>query len=208
MGWLCNQFKQAFDLENRGIQIKTWQDWTNYYHAEILTPPVKFDVRDHFEPDFSSPIKAYRSFNHAMRTGDTATLIRNSDETGRAWLDQSGVRPGAKVENYESRTGLKLNECTILLTARDTFEGKDYVLVLARHQEQESPRSGRLAFNIIIFRKTKDGYLHTRDLYRGSPFGSVLALARANGTLFLAYPEFHEKAKLSDLPPHFYTIQE
>lgn len=205
---IVNQLKQAFDLENKGIEIKTWKDWTNHYHAQILNPPVRFDVLDHFESDFSTPVSAYRSFWHTMRHGNAEALIQNSDESGQVWLSETGVRPGAKAEAYYSRTGLKLNECTVLLTATDTFEGKDYVLVLARHQEKESPKTGRLALDVVIFKRTKSGFIHTRDLDIGSPFGNVLGVARANGTLFLPYPEFHEKAKMSDLPPHFYTIQE
>jgi hypothetical protein len=58
----------------------------------------------------------------------------------------------------------------------------------------------------VIFRTTKDGFLLSRDFDNISPFGGVTQVARANGATLKLYPQFLEKVKHSDFPPHFYTI--
>jgi len=202
-----NAFKQRHELENRGVKISSWEDWKKHYKAKIIDPPMIFDQRQKFQLDNSNLIAAYRSYRSALCRGDAQMLLDMADESGTAWLkNHLGVDLARPKATYALITNMTLS--TVLLTANDTFDGNKYALVLARNQEHTNPKEGQVSFDVVIFRETKSGFLLSRDLDIVSPFGRVTIAARANGANLLHYPQFYEKVKNSEFPPHFYTIQE
>ncbi len=201
-----NANKDFFQRLNSNSLIKTWSDWTNSFHPQILNPPMIFDARDPFPPDFSTLGSAYRSYCRALRAGDEEALLNNSDESEQAWLKRYlKVERGVKRSTYETFTNL--THFTILLTASTVFEGRDYHLVLARGEEHTHPKAGIVVFRVVIFRRTGNGFVLSRDLDMLSAFGGVTQAAGASLVSLLPYPKFYEKASKSDFPPHFYTIE-
>lgn len=201
-----NGMIQKFQFSNAGKSVRTWQEWTNYFNPRVLNPPLVFDEREPYPFDFTSPVAAYKSYNRALFVGDSKTLLDHADETGRAWLKrQLGVDESHKQSTYESLT--KMTSYTILLTATNTFEGNNYVLLLARNQENVNPKLGHVAFDVMIFRDMTNSFFISRDLDFTSDFGGVVQAARANGANLFPYSQFYEKVKQSEFPPYFYTIE-
>lgn len=197
--------REVFRLGNEAISTNSWNEWQRIYRAEILNPPVVFDLTDQYSPDFTTPLNALRSYWRAIYTGDAQTLLNNSDERAREWLKKSmGVDPRVTRASYALLTNL--TRLTVLLKASNSVEGNDYVLFLSRKQSSVSPKTNYVTFNIEIFRREQDRYVFTRDLCF-SPFGLVLSAAGASGGNLRAYPEFHEALKRSAFPAHFYTIE-
>ena len=204
--WELNGLTESFRLRTGGVSVNTWESWTNHYKAKLLDPPVIFDVNEPSPIDFSTPIAALRSYERAILIGDSKTLLNNSDTSGRAWLKQQlKVDENDKRPTYELFP--KISRYTVLLTAGNTFEGKEYTLVLALAQENTEPKLGRVCFTVEVFRHEKNGFLLTRDLFLNAPFTRVTVVARANGANLLRYMEFFERVKGSSFPPYFYTIE-
>lgn len=200
-----NANKDFFQRLNSNGLIETWSDWTNSFHPQILNPPIIFDARDPFPPDFTSLTSAYRSYQRAIWAGDGESLLNHSDESEQAWLKrQLKVERGVKRTTYQIVL-TNVTHYTVLLTASTVFEGRDYSLVLARAQENTNPKAGLVTFNVVVFQRRGNGFILSRDLDTLSTFGGVTRVARAGG--LSRYPRFYEKASKSELPPHFYTIE-
>lgn len=200
-----NAIRERFELENSGESVNTWEQWKARYKPFLLDPPATFDVRDGSPIDFSTPVAALKSYRRAILTGDARTLLAHADQSGRAWLKrQVGVDENSPKSTYEMFP--KLSRVTVLFTATNRFDGKEYVLVFSRDQASISPKENRVAFNMDVFRYVGGKLQITDDIGIISPFRGVIAAAKADNGNLMPYPKFFEATKQSSFPPYFYTI--
>jgi hypothetical protein len=195
--------KERFQLDNAKVQLKNWEDWTNYYHAQILTPPIVFDMCDPCEYNFTEPVAAFRSYMVASAKGDANTVLKCADGSQLLFLKKMGIDSSAKAGSF-ALTNVMTTQ-VVLMSATTKLEGKEYTLVFFRSQDRANPKKGNIGLHSTIF-LIKDGkYFVTKDL-EDSSFGDVLFAARASGSMIWDYQEFLTLMQKSQLPTNFYHI--
>lgn len=198
--------KERFQVMDSGNPLNTWEDWTNYYQANICTPPVVFNIRDSFPVDFSDPVLALRSYLRSLFAGDSETLLKFADASGSNRLTSTlQVNAASKGKNFYISSKI-LTHITVLLTAKTIVGENEYVLVFWRAQNETSPQSGPIAFQRTFFLHKKNNYLLTDDL-KNSAFAAIMPIAHANGADLLPYPESYKILKQSAFPTNFYMIK-
>lgn len=195
--------KEVYEVDNTHTQIKHWADWTNYFKANILNPPIKFDQCDAYNYNYGDPVSAFRSYMYASTTGDANALIKYADTSQLQYLKRMGVDPSVKAGSYEITNAMTCQ--IVLMTATTFFDGKDYALVLFRSQNKSDPRNGSIGLHVMIFVRNQDVYLATRDLY-DSYFGGILFAAHASGRMIWKYSDFIKTMKQSEFPASFYVV--
>lgn len=193
--------KENLQLQESGTQMKGWKDWTNYYHAVVLNPPIIFERRDAFAYNYSQPIAAFRSYSHAMFVGDGKALLTHADVSGQRFLKKMGVT--TEGTNSVDLTSV-MTHITVLLTATTVFDKKEYDLVFWRAQNETDVQHGPVALQSTIFVKEKDEYWLSEDL-DDSFFGSLLGIVHVTGG-FWKYADFIKELNNSEFPRWFYDI--
>ncbi len=75
--------KERYQLASKGVVITNWAAWKDYYNCQEFNPPVVYDMRDAWTPDFSTPLSAQRSYRHALHAADGKTLHDHMDASAR-----------------------------------------------------------------------------------------------------------------------------
>jgi hypothetical protein len=197
---------ETFQVREAGVRITGWAEWTNHYRAEILDPPVVFDLRQDVAMDFSNPVSACRSYMRASYLRDRETLLKNADASEKASLRK---RFEGDLESTKPRVpNPKLALVSILLTARTAVEGREYVMVFWRAQNAEGPKNDLVGFQktFLVKNPETNSYLVTQDL-KDSTLASILAVARAAETGLGKYSDIYNKMTKSSFPAHFYEIR-
>lgn len=196
---------EIFDFIDSGSVIDNWSSWAERYHAEVLNPPITFDIRDPSPKNFSSPIKALQSYMSALYAGDAATLLKYADETGRRWLTgHMRVDETRKKASYEVFP--KLTKVTVLLKATTKLQGREYILLLYRREAAENPKDNVIFLNAEVFRREKNEYFLSADM-DSSPFIMPIYYSGVEDDGLYLYPTFFERFKKSAFPRHFFTIE-
>ncbi|MFO7871198.1 MAG: hypothetical protein R6V03_07170 [Kiritimatiellia bacterium] len=200
------EFAETSDQMKRGVRIDTWEAWVKEYRAEILDPPVVFNVSDPAPSDVTSPINALRLQLHALVTKDVRTLHTYADAGGRREMNDRGY----SVKNPDPRPWLlgakQSPKVTVLCTAKRKWRGKEYVYVFNRRESLTSPKDGWMFFGGGVFKKVGDKYFYSTDL----DYSDLVGAKGAPGVghdMFGRYNKMYEKLKKSHLPSHFYTIK-
>lgn len=205
--WYGGQrLEEELMLYARGKSISTWNDWCNYYNAEILTPPVVFDCRDAPTNSISLPLGALQVFLHNFSQGHASELLKYADASGiKALRERIGVDERIKITSYLAFP--HLTKCTILLSARMTWKNDDYVMFFCRRESPKDSTSNSIALSRYAFREVKGEYLYSFDI-DGCMLMAPISFSGASksGAYNLPYNLFYEKFKGSDFPSHFYTI--
>jgi hypothetical protein len=205
--WEVNNLKLDYQLLDSGVSITNYNSWMKTFNAQVLNPAVVFDVRDALPIDFSTPIAAEQSYRRAKYDGDASTLLNNSDENGKFFMEHIlFVDKSKKVTSYEIFK--RLSHFTVLLTATYNFQGYRYTLVLVRAQEYEKPKDGIVILQVDMFKQVGDRFLFTGDINTSCGFGNIFDAAHTKMSFLEHYPKFYEHNKCSALPPSFYTIEE
>jgi len=193
--------KEEYQVEESGIEIKNWNDWTNYFKALILDPPISFEKGESFSFNYNNAIAAFHSYVYASYIGDGAMLLKYADPSGTQFLKSLGVSY-TNSGNYDFHNAM--THVTILLTASNTFEGRDYSLVLWRGQNSKNPQNGYISLQKTIFVKQNGIFLMTRDL-NDSYFSRVIEVANVTGGVW-KYSEFKKAMDKSQFPRSFYDF--
>lgn len=191
-----------YKLEEMGVDIKHWTDWTNYFQAVILDPPITFEKGDACEYNYRDVVSAFQSYVHAGFTGNAGMLLKYADESGLRFLKRMGVNAASKSKSYDITNSM--THVIVLLTATANYEGKDYALVFWRSQNIKDPRNGFIALQKTIFVNQNGEYLLTKDLDE-SYLGDILNVAHANGGVW-EYLDFEKVLKNSEFPKGFYNV--
>lgn len=205
---LVNAARERFGLEDKGVILTNWSAWKEYYNCQELNPPVTYDVRDAWTPDFSTPLSAQHSYRRALSVADGKTLYDHADDGRRAAFEFTYGK-----DWVANRTNLtlfpKITKITVLFTATTKFEGFEYVSVFIRAQEATNPTNGRVVFQSDIFKHTARGYLKTADFDYSNLFGKPGQAAGLDSTFGPPpYSKFLELASKSEFPKYYYTIDE
>lgn len=203
---LANAAREQFEFQNKGVIITNWAGWKEYFNCQELIPPVIYDVRDTWKPDFSTPLSAQRSYRQAMHAADGKTLSDHMDASAR---DSFAFTYGT---NWVSRTNFvlfpKITKCTVLFTATTKFQGLEYASVFIRTQEANNPTNGHVKFQSDTFVRVQGGYMKTSDFDYSNLFGNPGQAAHLRYLMLQRYPEFLEQASKSEFPEYYYTINE
>ena len=194
--------KERIRVEEADIRLDNWAAWTNYYHAVVLDSPVAFNKKEPFAYDYLTPLSALRSYLRAFWTGDAKALLQHADASGQSFLKKIGVNEAEPRSTYDIPS---MTLITPLLTAETSLEGKDYVLVFWRAQNDMNPKNGSIALQNTIFVRNGGEYFMTRDL-EASYLEDILRAGQLKGGGIWKYPDFEKKMKESTFPPHFYAI--
>ena len=194
---------ETFQVMEAGVQISTWAEWTNYYHAIVLDPPVVFDIRTNVLMDFTTPASACRSYLRASFLRDHDTLLKNADPSETTRLKRSFTNDVQATD-----WGPKLALFTILLTATTTLDGQHYVMVLWRSQNAQDPTNDLIGLQetFLVYNPQTKSFLVTQNL-RHSTFATLLPAAKAAGAELGTHDNFYEKMKTSSFPTGFYTVK-
>jgi hypothetical protein len=197
---------ESFQALEAGLTLASWTQWTNYYKAKVLNPPISFGNLDPYKMDFTTPTSAYRSYKRAVILLDEPTLLKYADESGTDFLKKGTLA-------YAKREAGKLppivpTRVTLLLTAEVAVNGKDYVMVLEREHNAQNPTNSPvfLQQHFFVHDKQRNAYLFTRDVEFGT-FANLLPAAKAAGAGIAKYGIWMDRMKKSQFPPHFYEIK-
>jgi hypothetical protein len=197
---------ETFQMAETVGQMKNWNDWTNYYKADVMATPVTFDKREPWQINYNDPVSALHSYLRAAFIGDARTLLKYADESAKKNLKRvMNVDESIKKNTYEVFNTNTLTRIYILMTATATVNGEKYVLVFWRAQNDEVPTHGFIALQNTTFLYKNGGYILTRNM-EGSLLTSVLSMAQVNGAGLLKYTNFIQTMKKSSFPTNFYTI--
>jgi hypothetical protein len=196
---------EEFDQRTKGVEIRNWNSWTNYYATVLLDPPVVFDARTNDTYSYSTPLQALESYMHAIQVGNGKELLRQADATGNEFLRTIlGVREEQSGQPYD-RLFPKLTRITVLMTARTIVRGTEYVMFVIRKEAPRDVADDRLVLGCRVFRKVEDRYLYSQDM-RGSPLTAVFRYAGVTDPPVGPAAKVLQRCKNSQLPPHFYTL--
>lgn len=193
--------KETFQLMNNGVQMTNWAHWVEYYRARILISPIRFDLHEPFQPDFTTPENACRSYLRLHLIGDGKALLQNADRTGRERL-RSYIKEGETRSSYNTLATNRLTRITVLLTASTILEGREYVVVCWRAEDALDPTKDAISLQRAFFVLRDDKYLFTDDM-RDSGLAWLFSLARLQRQGFWKYPDYIKDLKASDLPLSF-----
>jgi hypothetical protein len=198
--------KEMFQMMEAGVQINNWSDWTNHYKAVILSPPIDFYEGDPCANNYGDPISALRSYLRAVYTGDAYTLLKCADDSGKNRLKRTmQVDESIKKVTYKISTNI-LNQISVLLTARTEADGKDYVLVFWRAQNENNPTNGLIALQNTFFVHEGDSYLLT-DNVGDTMLARLLSVNHAEDAALCKYADFMKVMGKTSFPTNFYTIR-
>lgn len=204
---IINGMNETFELEGRGVVITNWAGWKRQFSCKELSPPVIYDKRDPFAPNFSTPLSAQRSYRHVLYLADGKTLNNHIDDAQRKSFDFIyGKNWVSTRTNYTAFP--KLTKFTVLFTAATKFQGVEYAMVFVRVEEGVEPKKGIVTFQADIFKKTDSGYLKTSDFDNSGTFGNPCRAARVGSMLIPRYPKFIEAVKSSEFPEYYYLVEE
>jgi hypothetical protein len=194
--------QERFRVEESGVRMDHWNTWTNYYRPVVLNPPLEFERGDPQPYNFRDPISAFRSYERAIFVGDSTTLLKHADPSGKGYLREIGVDYDSSRTSYTMTD--RLTHVTILLTATTVFNAKTYALIFWRAQNAQDPRHGPIALQSTMLVKDDDNYFLTRDLH-GAYFGQLPEASHATGGVW-KYAEFERVMRQSEFPTNFYDI--
>jgi hypothetical protein len=190
-------------LIDTSARISDWDSWCKHYQAQVLNPPIVFDVNEPIQPDYSTPIAALKSYEHAMQKEDVAELLQHADDSGKKRLREFTGEPTQPRIGF-NKYFAKFTKATILLTARAVIAGNEYTLLLQRRETPVDPKKNLVRFEGVVFRKNLEGYLFSNDM-ANSELAQLLYYAKAEPGMGLN-PDFFKQCQKSLLPPHFYTL--
>lgn len=200
-------FAEGEDFDLRGVRINGWDDWAKEFKAVLFDPPVVFDLFDPPPSEASSPTNALRITLHAYATGDIVTLLKYSDDGMRRDLEEEGFTVVNPRDTPRLLRAKKSSRVVVLCAATKVFAGREYLLLIFRRQAVDLPHEGWVCMEQNLFKKEGGQYLRSRDLIETRITGA-LSIPETHGILFGPYKRFFEKLKNSQLPKHFYTIEE
>ena len=206
--------KADFQIEDDRATITNWAQWTNYFKAVVLDPPVAFDLRNaSWLVDFSNPISALRSWKLALYVGDWKSLLKHADASGAEWLRKAGIRENSTNASFHIVASNKLTRVTILMTGTMRVGGRHYVMVLWRAETDPEPSRGFVELQTTIFVREhdwvldKDRWVFTADLKDSALGGACSAAGLRHYGLWPDGGSFRRELEQSLFPAHFYALR-
>ena len=190
--------------------LQTWEDWQKKYHAQMLSNMPPFSCQDPVQLDYSSSYGAWRSALYARATGRVQLLLDHADRELREYAAKNqgwGLQNSGK-NLLDSMTG----SWTVPLMQADTkLDGNEYTMYWWRAEDPVKNAEGMVSFQYIVFCKTPDGYVETRDM-DGSDFVrphdfAMSDIGAETPFPFGLYSKFHENWSKSKFPAYFYTMK-
>ena len=195
------------DAFRKGIykEVSTLDEWLKQYWGKIYNPPIVFDFRDTWTPDFSTPEKALRSFWYCEYKCDVKTILSNADpsfisiekKVGSSWLT-------ATPKTYHDDG---LTKITILMSGKIVLGGREFTMLFYRREHPTEPKKHVISFMRGYFVHLNGQYYLTNAIL-GTEFTDVYGIMGWGGFYpACEYKEMIEHLKKTKTPPSFYSIK-
>lgn len=185
-------------------KVSHFKDWMEQYDGRVQSEVAPFDIFDPFEPDFTSPWNAIRSYWCGLVKCDAETILRHSDPSFISYLAKHRKR--SLMNEPKSFNSDGLNIVVPLLIGSCVMDGKKYTILLYRREAPESPELNRISFRwqFVVF---LNGTYHLSEAPAMSQFGNM-AEAMKLGFVYPSgkYDCLSEKLKGTEMPHEFYNL--